>query len=156
MILTVCFAERTHLKRECKSKTINKVITCKSLQKTPVNHFTFIIQILWKFQLFATWFLEEISKHNFAHGMTALQNFLGIHLIEFRWEDNEISIKFELQERNDSWNMPWNDDLSWWHHQLETFPHYWPLCGEFTSHWWIHHTKTSDMELWWFLWSVPQ
>ena len=30
-----------------------------------------------------------------------------------------------------------------------------PLCGEFTGHRWIPLTKTSDAELWWFLWSVP-
>ena len=28
-----------------------------------------------------------------------------------------------------------------------------PLCGEFTSHRWIPLTKTSDTELWYFLWS---
>ena len=31
-----------------------------------------------------------------------------------------------------------------------------PLCGEFTSHWWIPLTKASDMELWCFLWSTPE
>ena len=30
------------------------------------------------------------------------------------------------------------------------------LCGEFTSHQWIPHTKASDTELWYFLWSVPE
>ena len=30
-----------------------------------------------------------------------------------------------------------------------------PLCGEFTGHWWIPHTKASDAELWCFLWSSP-
>ena len=30
------------------------------------------------------------------------------------------------------------------------------LCKEFTSHWWIPCTKASDMELWCFLWSVPE
>ena len=29
------------------------------------------------------------------------------------------------------------------------------LCGEFTGHWWIPHTKAGDGELWCFLWSVP-
>ena len=28
-----------------------------------------------------------------------------------------------------------------------------PLCGEFTGHRWIPLTKTSDAELWCFLWS---
>ena len=30
-----------------------------------------------------------------------------------------------------------------------------PLCGEFTGHQWIPHTKASDAELWCFLWSAP-
>ena len=30
-----------------------------------------------------------------------------------------------------------------------------PLCGEFTGHRWIPHTKTSDVELWCFTWSAP-
>ena len=30
------------------------------------------------------------------------------------------------------------------------------LCGEFTDHWWIPHTKANDVELWFFLWSVPE
>ena len=30
-----------------------------------------------------------------------------------------------------------------------------PLCGEFTGHRWIPHTKASDVELWCFLWSAP-
>ena len=28
------------------------------------------------------------------------------------------------------------------------------LCGEFTGHRWIPHTKASDAELWCFLWSA--
>ena len=31
-----------------------------------------------------------------------------------------------------------------------------PLCGEFTGHRWIPHTKASDVELWCFLWSTPE
>ena len=27
---------------------------------------------------------------------------------------------------------------------------YWPFVREFTGHWWIHHTKASDAELWYF------
>ena len=30
------------------------------------------------------------------------------------------------------------------------------LCGEFTGHRWIPRTKSSDAELWCFLWSVPE
>ena len=31
-----------------------------------------------------------------------------------------------------------------------------PLCGEFTGHRWIPHTKAGDAEQWCFLWSVPE
>ena len=31
-----------------------------------------------------------------------------------------------------------------------------PLCGEFTGHRWMPRTKTSDAELWCFLWSAPE
>ena len=31
-----------------------------------------------------------------------------------------------------------------------------PLCGEFTSHRWIPHTKAIDAELWSFLWFAPE
>ena len=31
-----------------------------------------------------------------------------------------------------------------------------PLCGEFTGHRWIPHTKANDAELWCFLWSAPE
>ena len=31
-----------------------------------------------------------------------------------------------------------------------------PLCGEFTGHRWIPHTKASDAELWIFLWSARE
>ena len=34
------------------------------------------------------------------------------------------------------------------------FPFTGHLCGEFTSHQWIPHTKASDQELWCFLWSA--
>ena len=30
------------------------------------------------------------------------------------------------------------------------------LCGKFTGHRWISHTKASEAELWCFLWSAPQ
>ena len=44
-----------------------------------------------------------------------------------------------------------NDVIKWKH-----FPRYCPLCGEFTSHWWIPLTKASDAELWCFLWFAPE
>ena len=31
-----------------------------------------------------------------------------------------------------------------------------PLCGQFTGHRSIPHTKASEAELWYFIWSAPQ
>ena len=44
-----------------------------------------------------------------------------------------------------------HDDVIEWNH----FPRYWPFVRgrEFTGPRWIPHTKASDAELWWFLWS---
>ena len=38
---------------------------------------------------------------------------------------------------------------SWWRHQMETFPLYWP--GKFTGHRWIPLKKACDAELWFSL-----
>ena len=44
---------------------------------------------------------------------------------------------------------------TWW--QMEAFFRVTgPLCGEFPCLRWIPHTKTSDGELWCFLWSAPE
>ena len=45
-----------------------------------------------------------------------------------------------------------HDDVIKWKH----FPLHWPLCGEFTGHRWIPHTKATDAELSCFLWSTPK
>ena len=46
-----------------------------------------------------------------------------------------------------------HDDVIEWKH----FTTLLALCdGESTRHRWIPLTKASDMELWWFLWSVPE
>ena len=44
-------------------------------------------------------------------------------------------------------------DVIKWKHFTRYCPP--PLCGEFTGHRWIPHTKSSDAELWCFLWSAP-
>ena len=46
----------------------------------------------------------------------------------------------------------WHDDVIKW----KQFRRYWLLCGEFTGHRWIPHSKASDAELWYFLWSAPE
>ena len=50
------------------------------------------------------------------------------------------------------WIFPW----TWWCHQMETFPRFWPFVGGIHRHRWIPHTKASDAEFWWFLWSAPE
>ena len=46
----------------------------------------------------------------------------------------------------------WHDDVIKWKY----FPRYLPSCGEFTGHRWIHRTKASDAELWYFLWFASE
>ena len=45
-----------------------------------------------------------------------------------------------------------HDDVSTWKHFRVTGP----ICGEFTDHRWIPHTKASDAEYWCFLWPAPE
>ena len=46
---------------------------------------------------------------------------------------------------------------TWWRHQMETFSALLiPLWEESTCQRWIPLTKSSDSELWCFLWSVPE
>ena len=45
----------------------------------------------------------------------------------------------------------------WWRHLMEKISALLaPLCGEFTGNRWISHTRASDAELWYFLWSAPE
>ena len=49
---------------------------------------------------------------------------------------------------------------TWWYHddviKWKHFLRYWFLCWEFTGHRWIPRTKTSDAELWCFLWCATE
>ena len=45
-----------------------------------------------------------------------------------------------------------HDDVPKWKH----FPLTGHLCGEFTGHRWIPHTKASDAKLWCWFWSAPE
>ena len=45
-----------------------------------------------------------------------------------------------------------HDGVIKWKH----FPHYWPFVRGSTGRRWIPLTKATDVELWCFLWSVPQ
>ena len=67
--------------------------------------FSITIQIRWKFHLALIQLLEIISTQNLAHATTAplschVPNFVEIHLLVFGWEQNEISITFELWWKN--------------------------------------------------------
>ena len=52
------------------------------------------------------------------------------------------------------WVGTWasHDDVIKWKH----FPRYWPFERESPGHRWIPLTKSSDEELWCFLWSAPE
>ena len=46
----------------------------------------------------------------------------------------------------------WGGKISWWRHQMDFFPHYWPFVRGITGPRWIPRTKASDAELRCFLW----
>ena len=73
-----------------------------------------------------------------------------------------VTVGFPSQMANDAERV----SMSWCHHALpinmmtssngNIFRVTGHLCGEFTGHRWIPHTKASDAEIWCFLWSVPE
>ena len=54
------------------------------------------------------------------------------------------------------WWIPLRKGLSWWCHQMETLPRYWPFVRGIHQSRWIPRTKASDVELWCFRWSAPE
>ena len=65
------------------------------------NDFSIKIQIRWKFHLVLIQLLMTISQQNLAHATKAqlschVPNIVAITLLVFGWEQNEISITFEL------------------------------------------------------------
>ena len=85
-------------------------IICVTYGKNPSwglfqKRFLPAIQIRWKLRLAITPLLAIRSQQISAHAMTAqvschVQNFVVITVLEWRWEWNEISIKFELRWKN--------------------------------------------------------
>ena len=73
------------------------------------NDFSFVIKIRREIVFSVTPLKEIISLQNFAHAMTAqlschVQNFIVITWLQLGWEQNEISIGFELWWKNRSRN----------------------------------------------------
>ena len=66
--------------------------------------------------------------------------------VELRLEEHRILHRIS---QNYSGN---HDDVIKWKH----LPRYWPFVREFTGHRWIPRTKTSDAELWCFLWTAAE
>ena len=69
------------------------------------NNFSITIQIRWKFHLALITLLVIISQRNLAHATTAqlschVPNIVAITVLVFGWEQNEISITFELWWKN--------------------------------------------------------
>ena len=69
------------------------------------NDFSITIQIWWKFHLALIQLLVIISQQNLAHATTAqlschVPNIVAITLLVLGWEQNEISITFELWWKN--------------------------------------------------------
>ena len=75
------------------------------------NNFSITIQIQWKIYSARIQLLVIISQQNLAHATTAqlschVPNFVAITLLVLGWEQNEISITFELWWKNCEWNGP--------------------------------------------------
>ena len=71
---------------------------------------------------------------------------------------NVIGVGDQVQFSHEAMTGLWSishiimhDVIKWKH-----FPRYCSLCREFAGHRWIPLTKSSDAELWCFLWSVPK
>ena len=65
------------------------------------NGFSITVQIRWEFHLSAIWLLVTLSPQNFAHVTIAqlschVQNGAAIIQLQFGWEQNEMSIAFDL------------------------------------------------------------
>ena len=66
--------------------------------------FYITIQMWWKFHFALFQVLMEWSLQNFAHGTTAVQNFMAIWSPEIELQVNEISVDIELWWKNRLWN----------------------------------------------------
>ena len=69
------------------------------------NDFSITIQMWWKFHFALIQILIHGSLQNLAHGTTAglschVPNIVAITILLFGWEQNEISITFELWWKN--------------------------------------------------------
>ena len=69
------------------------------------NDFSITIQMWWKFHLALIQLLMIISQQHLAHATTAqlschVPNIVAITLLVFGWEQNEISITFEMWWKN--------------------------------------------------------
>ena len=65
-----------------------------------------------------------------------------------------VLVYFTNFTRFSSWSL---FHFARWRHQMETFSTLLDLCaGNFTGHKWIPLTKTSEAELWCFLWSATE
>ena len=100
--------ELLHIK--CKSyRVVYKLNRCRASLYVTGTHFTndfsITIQIRWKFHLALIQLLVIISRQNLAHATTAqlschVPNIVAITILLFGWEQNEISITFELWWKN--------------------------------------------------------
>ena len=100
---------------------------------------------LWRYCNAVKWIITASSK--------ALLLFMYIKIYTDCW-DKTILPSFCLNDISYTYQAPYlhsHDDVIKWKHFHVTGP----LCGEFTGHRWIPLTKTSDAELWCFLWSAP-
>ena len=95
----------------------------------------------------------SITKYAYYHN----------HQIISRASDFMAGCRYVLSQPNNKHNsfgsqLVYGVVLHWWvHDDLIKWKHFrvtGPLCGKFTGHRLIPRTKASDVELWYFLWSI--
>ena len=73
-----------------------------------------------------------------------------------RTEDTPLSEPMLTQVTDAYMRHQWEVSYQSWNKHMMTSSNGNILCGGFTGHRWIPHSKSSDAELWCFLWAAPK
>ena len=95
---------------------------------------------------------DSLALEAMAHAQFAKQKCAVFH----GRRDFLERLKELITNRKNRWVATHTKAFTWWRHQMETFPRYWPFVRGI--HWSTvnSRTKASDAELWYFLWSAPE
>ena len=94
--------------------------------------------------IYKTYFQREGKLRSMAYWAARLKAYRAAHLGAYQDAHMKGLIDFQ-------YIRPYNDVIKWKH-----FPRYWPFVWGIHRYPWIPHTKSSDAELWCFLWSAPE